>query len=207
MTQSNLTIFVVSSGLLLFMPGPTNAVMMASGAASGFRRSMPMTLVALAGYASAIAILLAIGASAGMHGREFSLTLKAAAAIVMAVMAFKLWVKAAGNSPVPRKPSVGDVLSLTLLNPKAMILAFGVMQPVGEPADLVAKCSILGALVILSAACWIGVGAGTRTLSAVPNAFVARSASVILACFALYFLSSVFREIDLQHAVTSITAT
>ena len=201
MTLADLAIFTASSSVLLFMPGPTNAVMMASGAAWGLRKSLPMTLVALAGYSTAVGILLSLGELAADHGRNVSLALKATAAAVMAVIAFKLWVNAVPRVLIPSKPSSAGIFALTLFNPKGLILAFGIMQPIGDLADLVSKVMILGALVVLSAASWIVIGTATRNLPAVPSHWIARMASVVLTCFTLYFLIAVISEIDLRHEV------
>ena len=178
MTQTDLAVFLAGGTVLLFMPGPTNAVMMASGATVGLRRSMPLTLVALAGYSCAITVLLTCGVLAGAHGQSMTLVLKAIAAVAMSIVAFKLWAGAASNPAARRSPGLGGVLWLTLLNPKAMIVAFGIMQPIDDTAGMTLKCAILAALVIVSATCWIALGAWTKSLSAVPSALVAKVASV-----------------------------
>jgi len=205
MTVADLAIFTAGSSVLLFMPGPTNAVMMASGAASGLRKSLPMALVALAGYSVAVGTLLSLGELAADHGRGVSLALKATAAAVMAVIAFKLWVSAVPRVSIPSKPSSTGIFALTLFNPKGLILAFGILQPIDDLADLVSKVMILGALVVLSAASWIVVGAATRNLPAVPSHWIARMASVVLACFTLYFLVAVISEIDLRNEAPDIS--
>ena len=205
MTLADFAIFTASSSVLLFMPGPTNAVMMASGAASGLRKSLPMTFVALAGYSAAVGILLSLGELAADHGQDVSLMLKATAAAVMAVIAFKLWVSTVPRVSIPSKPSSAGIFALTLFNPKGLILAFGIMQPIGNLADLVSKVMVLGALVVLSAASWIIVGTATRNLPAVPSHWIARMASVVLACFTLYFLVAVISEIDLRHEASDIS--
>ena len=201
MTLADLVIFTASSGILLFMPGPTNAVMMASGAACGLRKSLPMALVALAGYSAAIGCLLLLGALAADHSRNVSLVLKAIAAAVMAVIAVRLWVGAVPGVSTPSKPSAVSIFALTFFNPKALILAFGIMQPIGNHADLVSKASTLGTLILLSTVSWIAAGASTRNLPSVPNHWIARMASVVLACFTLYFLVAVVREVDLRGDV------
>jgi len=205
MTLADLAIFTASSSVLLFMPGPTNAVMMASGAASGLRKSLPMALVALAGYSVAVGALLLLGELAADHGRDVALALKAIAAAVMAIIALKLWISAAPRVSIPSKPSGVGIFALTLFNPKGLVLAFGIMQPIGDLADLVSKVMILGALVLLSTGSWIAAGAGTRNLPAIPSHWIARMASVVLACFTLYFLVAVISEIDLRHEAPGIS--
>jgi len=199
MTPIDLAIFTASASVLLFMPGPTNAVMMASGAASGLRKSLPMTTVALAGYSAAVGTLLLLGALAADHGRDVALVLKATAAVVMAVIAFKLWVSAVPSVSIPPRPSSVSIFALTLFNPKALVLAFGIMQPIGGLADLLTKAMILGVLVLLSTGSWISAGVSTRNLPAIPSHWIARMASVVLACFTLYFLVAVVSEIDLRR--------
>jgi hypothetical protein len=167
---------------------------------------MPMTLVALAGYSCAITVLLAISALAGAHGQSMALALKAIAAVAMSIVAFQLWVGRASSPTARESPGLGSVLWLTLLNPKAMIVALGIMQPIGGTAGFTVKCAVLAALVILSAICWIALGAWTKSVSAVPSAFIARVASVIIACFAIYFFATVLGAFDLTPTTTTIAS-
>lgn len=190
MTMPELAIFGTSAGLLLFMPGPTNAFMMASGAVSGWRKSLPLTLVALLGYSAATALLLSLGELAGIHGGEIMTIIKALAAAVLMLVAFKLWVNGKPGASTLRKPGAGNLFLLTLFNPKALIFSFGIMQPVRDFADLSVKSAVLGALVVLSAGCWIVAGAGTRKLPAIPTHYITRTSSVVLTCFAAYFLAT-----------------
>lgn len=203
MTQADLAIFVAGCGTLLFMPGPTNAVMMASGAASGFRRSVPITLVALAGYGFSIIILLAVSSLIGVYGKDTSLALKAIGAVAMMIVSLKLW--AGANSSGKTSSGAGSVLSLTLLNPKALILAFGIIPPIGSASELAVKCAILAVVVVLSATCWIALGAVMKTLSASSGTLVAKVASVVVGCFAVYLLMSAIGGVELTHVGPSIT--
>lgn len=204
MTAAELSIFATSAGLLLFMPGPTNAVMMASGAASGLWRSLPLTLVAVAGYLGAITPLIALAELVGAHSGELAVLLKLIAAVVMTLVAIKLWVNAVPDATAPRKPGKVDVFALTLFNPKALVISFGMIQPVAGLVDLASKCAILGALIILSAGCWIVAGAGTRKMPTISSQWITRTTSVILSCFAIYFLTVAIGEIDFQFSADAL---
>jgi threonine/homoserine/homoserine lactone efflux protein len=159
---------------------------------------MPLTLMALLGYAAATAPLIALGELAGAYGGEISTALKALAAVVMTLLALRLWANAEPGVSTPRTPSRGSIFLLTLFNPKALIFSFGIMQPVRDLADLSVKSAVLGALIVLSAGCWIAAGAATRKLPAIPGHWITRTSSVVLTCFAAYFLTTAIGEVYLH---------
>lgn len=76
MTQAEFASFAASVGLLLLMPGPTNALLMASGVAVGFRRTLPITLAALAGYSAAMLPLLPLAGLASQLCTSLAAALK-----------------------------------------------------------------------------------------------------------------------------------
>jgi threonine/homoserine/homoserine lactone efflux protein len=196
MTGAEFSLFVTSAGLLLFMPGPTNAVMMASGAAFGMRRSLPLAFVALLGYLFALMPLTAFAQMAGDRGEALSVLLKLISSVILIAISMNLWLAATSKARNWGNPKPICVFALTLFNPKALVISFGITPPIVGLADLGSKCAILGALVVLSAASWIFVGTATRTLPEIPTHWIARATSVVLACFAMYFFSTVIAAVD-----------
>lgn len=191
MTVATFSVFILSSGLLLFMPGPTNALLMSSGALSGFRRSLPLIAVEIAGYLAVIAPLLALDALASGFRMELSLILKSLAASVMIVAAARLWLGAGSGAADAAGPGATSIFLITLFNPKSLIFAFAILPPVAGLADLAVKGAMLTGLVVLSALFWIAIGAGSRRLPVLPGRWVARASSLVLTGFAVYFVASV----------------
>lgn len=197
MTIAEFIIFTASVGLLLFMPGPTNALMMTSGALSGIRTSLPLIWFEIAGYSLAIAPLLVLNEIAGTFQHELALVLKSLAALVTIAAAIRLWLRSAPDASDKARPTPMGIFLQTLFNPKALIFAFALIPPVAGPANLAAKAVTLVTLVALAASFWILVGATTRRVPALGRHLVTRTSSLVLAGFAAYFLSSVIGAIQL----------
>lgn len=191
MTLAELTIFAASVALLLFMPGPTNALMMTSGALTGVHRSMPLISFEIAGYLLAILPLLALNELAGGFRQELSLLLKSLAALVTIATAARLWLKARPDTSVKASPTSLEIFLQTLFNPKALIFAFAIIPPVAGPASLMAKITTFTALVCLAASFWIVVGATSCRVPILPRYWIARTSSLVLAGYAIYFAMSV----------------
>jgi threonine/homoserine/homoserine lactone efflux protein len=200
MIQADLGTFAASTSLLLFIQGPTNAVMMASGAARGLWRTLPMAIVALAGYATAIIPLLALPGLAGAQGPIVGIMLRTVAAMVVAIVALRLWMSAQGSRATARTPQALGIFALTLFNPKALVLALGLMQPIRGFAGLAAECSIVAVVVVLSSVGWAAVGACGRHLSEFSPRSTTQATSIVLACFSVYFLMVAITDVALHPA-------
>lgn len=176
---------------VLGTPGPTNTLLLASGAAVGFRRSVVLVPAELVGYLAAI---LTIGLLVGpivWDTRWLSNALRLAIAVYLVIVAIRLWrtgdLEVGGRRPV----SFEDVFVTTLLNPKASIFALGII-PMRDP-NLLAYIAAFCALLFLVSACWIGVGAAlcggllpTGRLSLVP-----RISAAVIAAFAMLLVWTV----------------
>lgn len=193
MSLAEFSIFATSVALLLFMPGPTNALMMTSGALVGIRRSIPLIPFEIAGYLLAIMPLLAIDTLAGGFRQELSLLLKSLAALVTIATAARLWLKANPDTSAAASPTSLGILLPTFFNPKALILAFAIIPPVAGVASLLAKIATLVALVLLAASFWIVIGAASRCAPILPRHRIARISSIVLTGYAIYFVMSVIR--------------
>ena len=191
MTATELTIFAASVAVLLFMPGPTNALMMTSGALVGIRRSMPLISLEIAGYLLAIMPLLALDELAGGFRQELSLLLKSFAALVTITTAARLWLNAGPHTSASASPTALGVFLQTLFNPKALIFAFAIIPPVPGLASLIAKTATFTALVFVAASFWITVGSASSRVPILPKYGVVRVSSIVLAGYAVYFAISV----------------
>src|SRR5215472_441998 len=56
--MSDPVLFAIAASVLLVMPGPTNVLLMTSGASAGLRASLPLVPAAILGYATALALLV-----------------------------------------------------------------------------------------------------------------------------------------------------
>ena len=148
-------LFALTVLLILGTPGPTNTLLATAGATVGFRRALPLVPAEAAGYLIAILIIgLALGpAIAGVPAVAAGLRL--AVGGYLAWLAVKLWRQGPVDlSALPVTPR--QVFVTTLLNPKALVFALGVI-PFGAERWWPWLLGFLGMLVGVALG-WIALG-------------------------------------------------
>lgn len=151
-------LFALAVLAILGTPGPTNALLATAGATAGLRRSLPLIPAEAAGYTISI---LTLGLALGPAMAQAPLLAGALRAVVggyLLLLAFRLWrrggaVMAAGSVVTP-----AQVFLTTLLNPKAIVFALGIL-PFGAGRGVWPY--MLGFLLLLAsvATAWIAAGA------------------------------------------------
>lgn len=152
---------------VLAVPGPTNTLLMTSGATVGARRSLPLLLAEASGYILGILVVSPL-ASAQPAGRAM---LGGAVGLYLLMVATKLWRH--GPRSLERPVTWRSVFVTTLLNPKVLVFALLVVPMTAPHPEryLAAFCAI----VMPVGASWIMFGAfaghlaGDRRLSLVPR--------------------------------------
>jgi threonine/homoserine/homoserine lactone efflux protein len=184
------TLFVLAVLTILGTPGPTNTLLATSGATAGLRASLPLVPAEAAGYLIAI---LAIGLALGpvvAASPLLAAALRLAVGAYLFVLAVRLWrrggaaLAAGGRVVTPRQ-----IFTTTLLNPKAIVFALGVV-PFGAARP---HLYLLGFVAMLAAValCWIGAGAalGRAAAGAGRAGVVPRLGAAAVAAFALVLVS------------------
>ena len=141
---------------ILATPGPTNTLLATAGAASGLRRSLPLVPAELAAYLIAILTIGFLDSPLISNVPMLATALRLAVAVYLAVLALRLWRRGAVDIVQGRLVRPRDVFVTTLLNPKAVIFATGVI-PLHHPdssAYLAAFCLVL----VCVSVSWIGIG-------------------------------------------------
>jgi threonine/homoserine/homoserine lactone efflux protein len=177
-------LFALTVLLILGTPGPTNTLLATAGGTAGFRRALPLVPAEAAGYLiSILTIGLAIGpviASAPV----VAVGLRLAVGAYLVWLAVRLWRRGAMDlSAVPVTPR--QVFVTTLLNPKALVFALGVI-PFGAEAWWPYMLGFL-ALLVSVALGWIALGAALgRAAGAVGRAgLVPRIGAAVVGGFAV----------------------
>ena len=185
--------FIASVVTLLAVPGPTNTLLAASGAAVGFRKSLRLVIGEISGYLVAILVLMEILAPFVAGAAAGPIVAKAFASVVLILLAVRLWRQASAEFATASGPiSVAQVFVTTLFNPKALIFAF-VIFPRTDLPGTVRYLALFSILVICIGCAWIGLGrvvvgsAGRRAT----QTLIARSAAVALTVFAVVIAGSV----------------
>lgn len=168
---------------ILGTPGPTNTLLATSGALSGVRRSLPLVLAEVTGYLLAIGVLaLLLGEILQAYaGLATMLRLLIAGYLVHA--AWGLWQRSGSFADGGRAIGFDRVFVTTLLNPKAVVFAFGVI-PLSDPAAAAYVAAFAG-FVVLAALAWIAIGASAaRRAGGRHGRLVPRLSAVALTLFA-----------------------
>jgi threonine/homoserine/homoserine lactone efflux protein len=167
-------VFVVS-----VTPGPNNAMLLASGAHHGFRRSVPQLLgIAFGCVAMLVAVALGVGeafrAAPALHD-----------ALRVAGGAYLLWLAwciarsgeaepGDGRAPGARRPITFLQSALfQWVNPKAWIMTIGAVAAYApreaSAADIAALAVVMAVVGLPSAAIWSGFGVAIRPLLGEPG--------------------------------------
>lgn len=176
-------VFSLAVLAILGTPGPTNTLLATSGALSGVRRSLPLILAEVAGYLLAIAVLaLLLGEILTAHP-WLATALRLLIAAYLMHAAWGLWQRGGSFAEDCRAIGVDRVFVTTLLNPKAIVFAFGVI-PLSHAAAYAYVAAFVG-FVMLAALAWILIGAAAgRTASDRRGRLVPRLSAVVLTLFA-----------------------
>ncbi|MCR0984385.1 LysE family translocator [Roseomonas populi] len=177
-------LFALTVLLILGTPGPTNTLLATGGGTVGFRRALPLVPAEAAGYSITIlAVGLVLGPLiAGVPAVALGLRLVVGAYLIW--LAVRLWQRGAVDlSVAPVMPR--QVFLTTLLNPKALVFALGVI-PFGAPGWPAYFLAFLVMLVSVAVG-WIGIGAalGHAAGAAGRRGLVPRLGAAVVGAFAV----------------------
>lgn len=174
--------FAASVLLVLITPGPTNTLLMTSGAANGVRRSLSLLAAELVGYNVGIVATATAVDALGAVIRRPDAWLKVAAAAYLCFLAVRLWSRAAEAKRAAVLPR--EVLITTLLNPKVLIFAL-VIIPVRDPHAW-RYLAAFSLLLLMAGTSWVVVGAtASRLLADRLVRLIPRMSAAALAVFAV----------------------
>lgn len=168
---------------ILGTPGPTNTLLAASSALVGVRRSLPLILAELSGYLLAIAGLHAVFGSLLAAYPAINTLLRVLVAVYLLAAALELWRRRDVLEGPPAGVRFERVFVTTLLNPKAIVFAFGVI-PLSAPNAAFYLLGFVG-FVVLAALSWLAVGALVGRMATQPaSRAIPRASALILTLFA-----------------------
>jgi threonine/homoserine/homoserine lactone efflux protein len=188
--MENPLLFALAVLTILGTPGPTNTLLATSGATVGLRRSLPLVPAEAAGYLISILTLGLVLGPVVAANPTLALVLRTAVGLYLLWLAVTLWRRGGLVLGTGRMVTPPQIFVTTLLNPKAIVFALGVV-PFGAPSVWPYLAGFLAMLAAV-ALCWITLGAalggvaGRRGLSGL----VPRVGAAAVAGFALLILAA-----------------
>jgi threonine/homoserine/homoserine lactone efflux protein len=181
-------LFGVAVLVVLATPGPTNTLLLTSGATVGVYRSLPLLLAELTGYNISIFVIGHVFGPAVSSAPMAHIALRMGAGIYLLTIAARLWrAKLRGTaSPV----SFRNVFITTLLNPKVLLFALLII-PIADPRALTFLAGFSG-MVLLAGFAWLVLGAIAGTMIQEKwSLLIPKTAAVALLTFASVLIGSV----------------
>lgn len=190
--MTELALFAATTFALLAVPGPTNTLLAASGAAAGFYPSLPLVLAEFSGYGTSISVLMAASTPLTAAFPVLPMVFRVALILYLLWLSWRLWLVKPESPRSSRPVTFGHVFVTTLLNPKAAIFAFAVFpDPTTGPERLLPAAAIFAALVLCMGATWTFLGASLGRLTT-SVAHVRRASASVLLVFACLIATATF---------------
>jgi threonine/homoserine/homoserine lactone efflux protein len=195
--MTNSVAFAVASLFVLFTPGPTNTLLLASATSVGFRRSLLLPLAEVAGYMTALTVLILGVGPLVRSVPVLAMALKLGCAAYLVLLSVMLWRRVGETSAAGSPITPSRVFIATLLNPKALVFAF-LIVPFAFDRDWTKPLPYLGALSLMIAFAgfsWITAGEllGSAVKRESTRGFVQRACAAVLLVFAGTLVVSVTR--------------
>jgi threonine/homoserine/homoserine lactone efflux protein len=192
--MQNPVLFTLTVLAILATPGPTNTLLATAGATDGLRRALVLIPAEAVGYFTAIlGLRLVLGplVSEPLVGNSAMViaTLRLLVAGYLLWVSWRLWIR--GADPATEGGTfitTGQVFLTTLLNPKAIVFALGII-PFAVPhvsLYLIAFQLMAAAVGIL----WIAGGAMLGRLAKNRSTLIPRMGAAILGVFAITLVAS-----------------
>jgi threonine/homoserine/homoserine lactone efflux protein len=178
----------VASLALLASPGPTNILLASAGATAG-RGALSLLTAEVAGYVVSVGALVMVVGPALAAMPIIFVGLKFVVAAWLLWTASSLWRSGAKNVRADRSITPHTVLITTLLNPKTMVIAFGLMPPAAAGvAPFLSHLAGVAALTALTGGFWIGGGAALARVGAAP--YACKTSALTLGAFGAFLAGS-----------------
>jgi threonine/homoserine/homoserine lactone efflux protein len=180
--------FAATSLVLLAAPGPTNALLASAGATVG-RGAVSFLAAVAAGYVIAIGSLVLLAGQVLATKPTIIVAFKFTAAAWLLWTAMSLWRGSTKSLCVNGPVRAQTVFITTLLNPKSLVIAFGLMPPVAAGYEtMIGHLAGITSLTILSGCFWIAGGAVLARVGVAP--YVAKATAVTLGTFGALLIGS-----------------
>lgn len=196
---SDMLLMAMGVAVVLLTPGPTNTLLATAGLQYGFRHSMLLASVELAGYVISISIWGYLLFSTPHRLPWYLPAVQGACAIYLGWLAMRMWHASIdlghfGQRLVTRR----SFFFATLLNPKGLLFASTIFPKRAfiDLPDYLASMAEFTTLLVPIGLCWIALGAKLRAgeFLWLGPVRVQRSAAIILSVFSLCIIWAAAHE-------------
>lgn len=149
-------VFALSVLVILGTPGPTNTLLATAGASVGLRRALVLIPAEAAGYTISILTLGLLLGPVLAATPLLATAMRAAVGLYLLLLAWRLWQRGGEAFSPGHVVTPGQIFVTTLLNPKAIIFALGIM-PFGAGRWWPYMLGFLAMLVCVAVS-WIAAG-------------------------------------------------
>jgi threonine/homoserine/homoserine lactone efflux protein len=179
--------FFLAAFALLAAPGPTNALLITSGATAGLKQSWMLIPTAAAGYTLGAFILGAAVTPLLEASPLIDAGMRLACAAFLVFMAVMLWREAGHPTRKSEPVKVSRMFTATLLNPKNILFALAIVPHLddGRLAEAPPYLASMFAMAIGVALGWASAGAVAKatTQDKVDTGFMRRAGAGLLGLF------------------------
>lgn len=194
------SVLILSCAALLFVPGPTNILLLNSGARQGFRKAHLLMIAEWGGYLFSITSWSAVTFilfSAGNSGIGFFRLLCSGYLFFLSV---KIWLSEINTTGNVFTPS--GIFLATAMNPKALVFASVIFPEnvISSPGGYTMVFLHFTVVVVTASGFWISVGVmiKRRNKNRCLNLTVRSFSSLALMSFGIFMIYSTFQH----HAFT-----
>lgn len=194
----NVVVFLLSTGIVLLTPGPTNTLLAAAGLAQGVKRALPLIAFELGGYCIAISGWGIFLATLEPYYPWLSTVSRVACSCYLLYVAIKIWCSTE-NFPMTGSRTIGPVTVFvtTVLNPKGLLFASAIFPPPAfdNGQVYVIAAALFACMVVPIGSAWVVLGAvigSGRVLSLNPIK-LQRALAVVLGVFSATLVWATFQ--------------
>jgi len=182
--------FALGTFVLLVSPGPTNALLAAAGATSAERMARHRLIAAVVGgYAISVGFLTLVSGPTLAERPWLVVVLKMTAASWLLWTSVRLWRSGAMLSRSGGQIRARAVFVTTLLNPKGLVLAFGLMPTISQRGESLLYClATLSLLSAIAATLWVSFGVFLARTGAAP--MVPKATALVFGIFGALLVAS-----------------
>ncbi|MEP7210462.1 MAG: LysE family transporter [Alphaproteobacteria bacterium] len=156
--------FLLAAFALLAAPGPTNTLLMTSGATAGLRRSWPLIPAVAVGYSLGTLLLAVVVRPLLGVSPWIDAAMRLGCAGLLLAFAVMMWREGSDAARRGEPVRLTRMITATLLNPKNIVFGLVIVPHLndGRAQQAAPYMAALAALALVVGLAWCGAGAAAR---------------------------------------------